>query len=109
MKLFFALVVVGIFSLVIPPAVSASTWYYNCTVDQVGPTATGSSVGARIYITCGSNFIQKKCDLPSDRYNEFMAVALTAIVAGKKVTICLDDPNAPVPNMTSLFMTDSSY
>jgi hypothetical protein len=72
--------------------------FYNCTVNAVGPASDGTETPTPvIYIMltdAAGSFNSQWFYAASDSKNEMMAVALSAISLGKRVSASLDPPAA---------------
>jgi len=67
----------------------ALDYYPICTVNGIGPYGGGTNSSARIFLTDLTNPPawqgSREFRIPLNRMNQFMAVAMTAIVSGNKV------------------------
>jgi len=98
-----AIIILSALAVLSTESFAALTWY-NCTITKVGPFGVNETSSTRVYLTEeGGTFVDKECSISYTRAKEYMAVILTAVSLGKKVSVYMNG-DADIPSVRGLYL-----
>jgi hypothetical protein len=98
-----ALVLVVVAMVCFPLNFVHAATQYTCTVEQAG-AVMGNKAGTKIVVKDDNSIIRTFIVTDQNRSREFLAIALTAMSAGKKVKCTVKENPPAAPVLSSMLM-----